>query len=217
MKHRIIVILTAILSILLISSLTYAKVEYLPKLKDTKTKGTWIDKYGKNGAILFAPVDLKDLKDIANYDVGGSQKWNWANPTQDIRGLQYPDDPKQRAGSCVYDNPVRVITVETKLTAYQVAIYFCDWDSSVRVEDVVAYQGNEKPPDKPDVTINNPEFNAGVYHFWNVTSKDSFKLQITHKGGANWVIGGLFIDALKVPVEPGGKLATTWGAVRNSD
>jgi len=211
--HKLMAVITLIL--IITSSATYAKVEYLPKLKDTTTKGNWIGKYGKNGAIIFAPTDLKDLKDIINYDVGGSQKWNWANPTQDVRGLQYPDDPKQRAGSCVFDNPTRVITVETRLTNYQVAIYFCDWDSSVRVEDVVAFQGNEKPPEKPDVTINNPEFNAGVYHFWAVTGKEPFKIQITHKGGANWVISGLFVDAVKAPVESYQKLAATWGTIKN--
>jgi hypothetical protein len=217
MKHRVIVIIAVMLSLLLISSLTYAKVEYLPKLKDTKTKGTWIDKYGKNGAILFAPKDLADLKDIANYDVGGSLKWDWANPTADTRGLQYPNDPNKRAGSCTYDNPVRVITVETKLTAYQVGIYFCDWDSSVRSEDVVGYSGKDKPPANADVTISNPEFHDGIWHFWNVTEKDVFKLQVTFKSGANWVIGGLFVDAVKVAVEPIGKLATTWASVKDTN
>ncbi len=164
--------------------------------------------------VVFQPNgDRKDLKDIISYKDNG-QRWDWANPTQDKRGLIYPDDKKSRAGSCMFNNPVGVVTVETKLTNYQVAIYAVDWDSSVRVQDMVIYQGDKAPKD-PHVTVMNPDFNGGVYYIWNVTGKEPFNLQITHKGGANWVISGLFIDALGAYVEPKSKLTTNWGAIKN--
>ena len=187
-----------------------ADVEYIGV--DEDTKGDWPEVYGKNGAILFAPVDLVDLKDIDNYDDGGNQRWDWANPTADKRGLIYPDGTGNRAGSCIFNNPVGVITIETELKNYQVAAYCCDWDSSVRVEDLVGFQGDD-PPKDPDVTVTNPEFNAGMYHIWNVTGDEPFKLQITHKGGANWVVSGIFVDAMAA-VEAGGKLTTTWGRIK---
>lgn len=188
-------------------------VEYIGS--DEDTKGDWPGAYGENGVILFAPVDLPDLKDITDWDDGGNQRWDWANPTQDERGLIYPDDDSQRAGSCMFNNPVGVVTIETDMKNYQVAVYCCDWDSSVRVEDLVGFQGDD-PPGDPDVTVDNPVFNAGVYHLWEVTGSDPFKLQITHKDGANWVIGGIFVDDLGAQVDANGKLTSTWGRIKLS-
>ena len=202
-----------LITIFVISSncLLDAEVEYIGT--DEATQGDWIGKYGANGAILFAPKDLVDLKDI-KYDDGGNQRWDWANPTPDDRGLLYPDDPKKRAGSCIFNNPVGLITIETKLTNYQVAVYAVDWDSSVRVEDVVGFQGNKAPND-PDVTVKNPDFHEGVYYLWLVDGNDPFKLQITHKGGANWVISGIFVDDMKgASVDLKAKLATIWGQIK---
>ena len=211
MKYGRILILITVVFAFVFASLTYAEVKYVGE--DKKTLGDWPGKYGKNGAIVFQPgEDLKDLKDITKYDAK-DQRWNWANPTPDKRGAIYPTDMKSRAGSCIFNNPVGTITVETKLKNYQVAIYAVDWDSSVRVEDLVGYQGNN-PPKDPDVTVVNPAFNAGIYFIWNVTGSDPFKLQVTQKGGANWVFTGLFLDALSTSVEANGKLATTWGDIK---
>ncbi len=212
MKHQWLLLLVIPIFVISSTALVYAKVEYTGK--DTKTQGDWIGKYGENGAILFAPKDLVDLKDI-KYNDGGNQRWDWANPTPDKRGLFYPNDPKKRAGSCVFNNPVGVLTIETKLSNYQVAVYAVDWDSSVRVQDMVGFQGN-KAPDKPDVTVSNPEFHEGVYYLWLVDGNDPFKLQITHKGGANWVISGIFLDDMKgTSVQLKAKLATVWGQLKN--
>lgn len=192
---------------------TYADVKYIGD--DKKTKGDWPGKYGKNGAVAFKPGgDSKDLKDIVDIKDNG-QRWDWANPTQDQRGLVYPDDPKKRLGSCMFNNPVGIVTIETKLTNYQVAVYAVDWDSSVRVQDLVGYQG-AKAPAQADVTVSNPDFHEGVYYIWSVTGKEPFNLQITHKGGANWVISGIFIDAIKAAVDPGRKLTLTWGNIKTN-
>ena len=94
------------------------------------------------------------------------------------------------------------------------AVYAIDWDSSVRVEELVGFQGN-KAPDEADVTVENPDFHEGVYYLWVVNGNDPFKLQITHKGGANWVISGIFVDDLKgAAAHPKSKLAITWGEVK---
>ena len=211
MKHRALLLFIATILIVSACSLVTADVEYIGE--DTDTRGDWPDEYGENGAILFAPIDLVDLKDIDQYDDGGNLRWDWANPTADSRGLIYPDDPGTRAGSCIYNNPIGLITIETKLMDYQVAVYVVDWDSSARVQDMVGFQGDQAPDD-PDVTVNNPKFNAGVYHIWHVSGKESFNLQITHKGGANWVVSGIFVDGLRTAVRAGDKLAITWGGVK---
>ena len=210
MKFRSVMV--AILIIFAISCVSiYAAVEYVGE--DTETLGNWPDKYGKNGVVVFQPSeDREDLKDIVEV-IDNGQRWDWANPTQEERGLIYPDDPKKRLGSCMYNNPVGIVTLETKLKSYQVAIHAIDWDSAVRVEDLVGYQGAKAPQD-PDVTVQNPDFHNGVYYIWNVTGNEPFTLQITHKGGANWVISGLFVDATGASVDANGKLATTWGSIK---
>jgi len=210
---RLRILMMAILAVFVISSISaiYADVKYVGE--DKKTLGNWPDKYGKNGAVIFKPGgDSKDLKDIIKVTDNG-QRWDWANPTQDERGLFFPDDLKKRTGSCMFNNPVGLVELETKLKSYQVAISAIDWDSSVRVEDLVGYQG-EKAPKDPDVTVQNPDFHNGVYYIWHVTGNDPFKLQITHKGGANWVISGLFVDAIGASVNANGKLTITWGSIK---
>jgi len=211
MKYRVISVAVMIIFAVSYISSTYCAVEYIGA--DKETLGNWPEKYGKNGAVIFKPGgDSGDLKDIVKITDNG-QRWDWANPTQDERGLFFPDDLKKRTGSCMFNNPVGLVTMETKLTNYQVAIHAVDWDSSVRVEDLVGYQGG-KAPAEADVTVENPDFHQGVYYIWNVTGKEPFNLQITHKGGANWVISGLFIDAIAQPVELKGKLAVTWGSIK---
>lgn len=211
MKHQWLLPLVTTMLVIFAYSLVNADVEYIGK--DTDTKGDWIGNYGENGAILFAVEDIVDLKDIKNYDTA-DQRWDWANPTGDERGLQYPDDANNRAGSCLFNNPVGLITIETKLSDYQVAVYVVDWDSSVRVEDLVGFQGGNAPND-PDVTVENPEFHEGIYYLWHVTGNEPFSLQITHQGGANWVVSGLFVDDLKgAAVQPCDKITVTWGQLK---
>ena len=94
------------------------------------------------------------------------------------------------------------------------AVYAIDWDSSVRVEDLVGFQGNKAPNDA-DVTVKNPDFHEGVYYLWTVNGNEPFKLQITHKGGANWVISGIFVDDMKgAAISPKAKLTTTWSEIK---
>jgi hypothetical protein len=185
--------------------------------KDTATKGDWTKKYGKNGAIVFGAKDQSDMKDIASFDDVKNNRFDWANPTADVRGLTFVGDTSKRTGACMYNNPDTVLTLTSKITNYQVALYCCDWDSTARSEDIAGFQGATAPA-KADVTVVNPEFNAGVYYLWSVTGSDPFKLQIKFKAGANWVISGIFIDAISgTAVQPNSKLATTWGSIRESN
>jgi len=212
MKKRLLFVSITMLFVL--SSLcVYANVTFSGK--DIATKGDWSNKYGKNGVILFAMTkDQTDIKDITKFDDAKNTRWDWANPTDDARGLTTLADPKKRMGTCMYNNPTSVISIETKLDNYQVTLFVIDWDSTVRIEELTGFQG-AKAPDKPDVTVQNPEFNAGVYYKWLVTGKDPFKIQVVHKGGANWVMSGLFVDKVEgSAVQLSDKLTSTWGGIR---
>ena len=131
-----------------IYSLAGAAVVYVGA--DMDTQGDWIGKYGNNGVIVFALEDMEDLKDITAFDDGGNNRWDWANPTDDERGVLYPDGSGERTGSCVYNNPDGIFTIQTDLPAYQVAAYVVDWDSTVRIQTMTGYQGDA--PADADVT-----------------------------------------------------------------
>jgi alpha-L-rhamnosidase len=211
MKYCRSLIFVTIVFAFVFASFTHAAVKYVGE--DKKTLGDWPGKYGKNGALVFAPANLYDMKDISKFDDMKNLRWDWANPTADKRGAVYPADPGKRAGSCMYNNPNTVLTLETKLKGYQVAVYAVDWDSTARSESFTGYQGGTAPK-VPDVTIKNPDFNAGIYEIWTVTGTDPFNLKIDFVSGANWVITGIFIDATGAAVEANGKLATTWGDLK---
>ena len=211
MKHQWLLLLVATMLVVSAYSLVDAEVEYIGE--DTDTKGDWVGKYGENGVILFAASDMQDLKDITAFDDGGNNRWDWENPTADVRGLLYLDGSGRRTGSCVYNNPDGLFTIETNLSTYQVAAHVLDWDSTDRIQTMTGFQGDA--PADPDVPVQNPEFNAGMYHIWHVTGGGAFKLNITHEGGANWVMSGIFLDDLEsAAAEAQDKLATTWGRLK---
>ena len=210
MKKRF--LLFSVTMLFVLSSLcVYADVQFMGK--DTDTGGDWVGVYGANGAILFGIADEADMKNIVSLEDNG-QRYDWANPTDDERGLISINDPNVRIANCMYNNPVGLLTLETSLDSYQVALFAFDWDSEVRIEEMVGYQG-DTAPDAPDVTVENPEFHQGVYYKWAVTGSDPFNIQITFIGGANWVASGLFVDeVLSSAVQASGKLASTWGGIR---
>jgi len=213
MKKGIFVLIT-VMFVLASCIGAHAEVKFLGK--DTTTKGDWPGKYGANGVILFAMKDQTDMKDITKFDDAKNTRWDWANPTDDKRGLVMLTDKTKRIGSCMYNNPNSVITLTTGLTSYQVALCVLDWDSTARSEELVGFQGAAAPA-KADATVTNPEFNAGVYYKWAVTGSDPFKIQVTFKAGANWVMSGIFLDKITgTAVQSGGKLATTWGDIRTT-
>ena len=205
-------LLISVVMLFVLSSLcVHADVQFMGK--DIDTGGDWVGVYGANGAILFGAVDEADMKNIVSFEDNG-QRWDWENPTEDARGLISISDPNVRLGNCMYNNPVGLLTLETSLDSYQVALFAFDWDSEVRIEEIVGYQGDTALA-APDATVENPEFHQGVYYKWNVTGSDPFNIQITHLGGANWVVSGLFVDAVSTSaVQPSGKLTSTWGGIR---
>lgn len=98
MKNQLFFSFITVTLVMFVLHIAIADVEFIGE--DTETKGNWIDKYGANGAILYAPTDITDLKDIEEYE-DSDQRWDWANPTDDERGLQYPDSSDKRADSCI--------------------------------------------------------------------------------------------------------------------
>jgi hypothetical protein len=215
---------TVIAALLVLGGTVRADVKYLGT--DRKTLGGWKGVYGTAGAIIFDAGGVNGVNNpgkkndqmlpglIKGYDDGGSNRWNWAtDAANDDRGLLYVNDKdaKRRIGACAWNTGSATMVFTMNSKEYDVSVYCCDWDSVVRIEDIVGYQGDL--PAKADVTVQNPEFNKGEWHRWHVTGSDPFKLTVTHKGGANWVIGGVMFDA-NLSVDPNHRLTTTWGALK---
>jgi len=218
--------MAVVVGLLILGGSARGEVKYLGT--DRKTLGAWKGVYGTAGAIIFDAGGVNAVNNpgkkndqvlkgaIKDYDDGGSNRWNWAtDAANDPRGLFYVNDkdPKRRIGACAWNTGSATMTFMIDAKEYEVSAYFCDWDSVVRVEDIVGYQG-DVPPKPADATVQNPEFNKGEWHRWHVTGSDPFKLTITHKGGANWVISGVLFDTLRA-VNPEGRLTTSWGSLKS--
>ena len=214
-----------ILGIVMLASMltlsVYANVEYTGK--DTATQGDWMGKYGENGAIIFdagAQGQIIDSSEsdhltegvIASYDVGIAHHYNWANSTNDKRGLQLPPDGASRIAACIFHDNGWTLTLTVDATDYNVAVYFLDWDLNMRIHDVVGYQG-KSPPQTFDFTVEAPDFQEGVYHLWHVTGNEPFKLEVAQRSG-NVVSSGVFVDGATAAVKPGGKVTTTWAEIK---
>jgi hypothetical protein len=114
MKHWSLFLLLVAVMVVSAYSLASAAVDYVGA--DTDTQGDWIGTYGNNGVIIFGLEDKEDLKDITSFDDGGNNRWDWAPVTEDVRGALYPDGSGQRTGSCIFNNPDGILTVETSLS-----------------------------------------------------------------------------------------------------
>jgi hypothetical protein len=224
-KERRITMKTIILFLIVISFIAFsvanADVEY--QHKDTKTQGDWKGKYGSAGGVLFDNggsdnTNINGKKGdqlvkgvLTEYDDAARPRWNWASHTDDQRGLQYVKE-EDRIGACIWGSGTSTLTLTVDSKDYQVAAYFIDWDSNVRVQEIVGYQ--KTAPAKADALLQGAEFHDGVWHLWHVTDTEPFKLNIAHQGGANWVISAFLIDTAAF-VAPQGKLTTTWGRVKS--
>ena len=223
MKIKLTACLVLILAFMVGVLVAHGEVKYVSK--DAKTLGNWKGKYGSSGGVIFdaGGVDAQNVAGkkgdqvikgvLKEYDDQSVMRWNWASHTNEERGLQYVSDAKDRIGACIFGSGTVTITLTVDSKDYTVAAYFTDWDSSVRVQDISGYQGN-KPPTKSDATLQGPEFHNGVWHLWTVTDSEPFKLQVTHKGGANWVISAFLID-VKAAVQQKNKFVATWGSIKN--
>lgn len=210
-----------------------AEVKYLGT--DWETKGDWIGKYGKDGAIIFCNKELHNtdlpmpyepdekqklfkkgiIKEISITSSGNAKAYGWifnANPGDDKRA-PFKVDKSARYAACISGRAADVaIILKVNSTHYKVTIYCIDYDTAnTRGHRVYGYQG-EKLPDKPDEET--VKYREGVHYSWEVTGDEPFRYFAKNTLQFNTVASGLFIDDMKA-IEPGGKLSTTWGRIKN--
>lgn len=180
-------IATGTLNVVSVNETTTATASYIQS--DTYTQGNWLPAYGHEG--YWLSQDAKNLPSYATVTIGGNLNHTWASNTTDVRALQRPDG-LSRLATCWYSSTT--YTMDVNLTdgkTHQVALYALDWDHNSRIQTISildAATGVELATPAPTVS----NFDNGTYLIWKISGHVLIK--VTHTGGTNAVIGGIFFD-----------------------
>jgi hypothetical protein len=150
---------------------------------DTATGGNWTGVYGTEGALLIgSQSQVPSYVEIAPKDV---EAWIWSNDSPETRALQIPGSAQRIAG-CWYGGLFSVTLNFKDTAAHRVAAYFCDWDSSRRVQRIDILNA-ETGAVLWTRTISN--FHSGEYLVWNLQGK--VRIRCLAERGDNTILNGL--------------------------
>jgi hypothetical protein len=153
---------------------------------DATTQGSWVGPYGAQGYDIAATTP--GLPDYAAVNLIGASTSTWASSTSDVRALQKPGG-STRAATCWYSGSS--FTVDVNLTdgqMHDLELYFLDWDSTSRAEQV---QISDAATGAVLNTQAISSFHSGLYLDYQVSGH--IRITITRTGGANAVLSGLFL------------------------
>ncbi len=155
--------------------------------RDDATQGTWVGTYGAAGYDLIGGPS--SLPSYAAVTPSGQQSYTWAASTTDPRALQIPGSA-DRIAACWFS--VSSFKVDVDLTdgqAHNLGLYFLDWDSADRAEQV---QISDAETGRILSTRSIASFHDGAYLDYRVGGHIIITIERT--GGANAVLSGLFLD-----------------------
>jgi hypothetical protein len=154
---------------------------------NTTTEGKWIGSYGTQGYDLIGgPASLPSY---ASVTPSGQTSFTWSSNTTDPRALALPNSTGGIAAA--WTSPTS-FTVHFNLTddlTHDLALYFLDWGTTTRVEQVTI--SNATTGTMLD-TETVSSFHSGAYLQWMVSG--NVVITITKTGGNNAVLSGLFLD-----------------------
>ncbi len=154
---------------------------------DTTTQGSWMGTYGAQGYdIVSGPISFPAGDTITP---SNQLTYTWTTSTSDVRGLQVPGS-SNRVAAVWYSSSS--FTVDVNLGDGQVhdlELYFADWDTTSRSEKV---QLSDAVAGTVLDTESIASFHGGEYLDWKVSGH--ILITITHVGGSNAVLNGLFLD-----------------------
>ncbi len=155
---------------------------------DTTTHGSWKSVYGADGYNVIG--DVASNPSYVTPVAAGQSSHTWAPSTSDVRALQKASIPADRIAATWFSTTQFTIDMNmTDSTVHRVAIYFLDWDSTVRREtvDVLDTGGNVLNSQTLGAS-----YNAGVYLAWYISGHVQFRF--TRTSGSNAVVAGIFFD-----------------------
>jgi hypothetical protein len=156
--------------------------------RDTTTQGNWIGTYGKQGYDVAKSGNSYPSYATVNWN--GTSSATWASSTTDPRALQKVDGSGRIAASWWDWNSFKVNVNMLDSRAHVITFYLLDWDSNWRSERI---QLKDAATGSVLDTQTVQSFHGGVYLSWQVTG--TLTITVTHLGGANAVMSGLFFDA----------------------
>ena len=116
----------------------------------------------------------------------GASAHTWASGTGDARALALPGSSSRLAATW-YGNSFSVDVNITDGKSLPVSLYFLDWDSTSRVEQIqVIDPSTGAVLDSRTVSA----FHGGTYLTWNLSGRTRFV--VTKTAGANAVVSGFF-------------------------
>jgi VCBS repeat-containing protein len=161
--------------------------------KDTMTEGTWIGTYGKQGYdIVGRPSDLPIHDTITP---SGQSTLAWSRATNDPRALQFPHGSQRIAEAWYSATSFRVDVNLADGQSHNLELYFLDWDSNSRAEQVTI---TDYVTGAVLSTQTVSSFHSGVYLDYRVGGTGHIVITITRTAGANAVLSGLFLDPATV-------------------
>ena len=170
---------------------------------DTVTQGSWTTAYGRDGYSVAGD----SASSPAYAQVSTPAAYTWNSSTNDVRASQRASGTGRLAG-CWYGT---TFTVDVNLTdgqAHRVALYFLDWDSTVRSQRVDVLDANTGMVLATQMVSG---FHNGRYLVWTLQGHVQFRLTVLQ--GANAVLSGIFFGgsrpAVIVPPTAAATLAGT--------
>ncbi len=156
--------------------------------QDTTTKGSWIGTYGAQGYDLVGGPS--SLPSYATLTPTGQATYTWTTTSTDTRGLQVPGSSNRLAAAWYSGTSFSAALNLTDGNAHNVELYFVDWDSKGRSEQVQITTTSGTMLDTESIS----SFGGGEYLDWTITGNVVIKI-INNTGSPNALLNGLFIDA----------------------
>jgi fibronectin type 3 domain-containing protein len=174
--------------------------------------GDWVGIYGVDGYALGAWNGGTDLVSLPNATLTVEQgnRFVWANPTTDVRGLQSPDRSQRRAATWFHDSQLRLRLNFTAAYTGNLHLYVVDWDTTTRRQNITVTDGTTTKT----VAMTN-SYNQGAWLHFPISVGTGGVVRITadYVAGYNPNIDGIFLgDASSGAAAPGTpSLAATAG------
>jgi len=154
---------------------------------NTSTQGNWIGVFGSAGYQVIN--DTTNLPAWATVTPSGPSAFTWAPSSTQPQALRKASGT-DRIAACFYNGGFFDVSLGLgDGNAHQVALYFLDWDSTVRQQRVdVLDAATGAVLDTRTIS----GFNGGVYLVWTISG--NVKFRVTRLAGANAVLSGIFIN-----------------------
>ena len=175
-------------------------------------QGSWVGTYGGDGYALLnwnGGTDLVSLpQSTLVFDQGS--RFVWSSGTSEVRALQSPDAGTRRAACFSDDSQIRLRLTFTNAYSGSLHLYAVDWDSLGRRENVTVDDGSG-----PRTATISTDFSQGAWvnATINVAAGGTVAVTVTHTGGRNAVLSGIFLGgAPAMPAPPTGLVASAVSA-----